>query len=824
MDKGQLKIRTIIIIFALLAFLTASIGGYLFYSSLKESSVLEHYKNADTAVAEIANRISLYLSDYKKITHSLSGIKDLRKALETVRPDALRDANTVLDHFQKALAVDVCYLIDRSGTTIASSNRDTTESFVGKNYAFRPYFKQAMAGDPSVYMALGVTSGKRGVYFSHPMYTKGQTVPAGIVVVKASIDAVEKEIGGKHDGAVVMVDPHGVIFASSHADWLYHMLWKTSQQSLSDIAASQQFGKASPAWTGMERSDEQNAFDTAGNRYRIHRAPIMSSPGWEIIYLHDLELVSLQISGLKSRNIGFIIMLGSAIIGLISIILYKQASNEIKKRQLIEKEFQSTNHRLQALINASPLAITIMDSDGSCILWNPASEQVFGWTEKEVLGGPLPFIPDDKQKEFREYRRKIFEGRTFKSIETQRLRRDEVVIDVALSTAPIYDADGNITASMDIFEEITERKKAEENERLLASIIQNLPDAVCAIDKLGNTIVWNRGAEQMLGYRAEEIIGKPITDAIPQDIAQQELGHCMNILNQQEFFSGYESIRLTKDGRKIPVELTAVAIRDKEHKITNYASIMVDLTERKKAEEERLKGHMLESIGFLAGGIAHDFNNLLNVIIGNIAVTKMSMQPDDKAYGRLDDAENVCGIASELSRRLITFATGGDPLKKIISLSELLVNTISIMLKDSKIKAEFHFPDDLYRVAIDEGQMKQVVNNLIINAKEAMPNGGALTVRGENLRISAQDSYPIREGDYLKISIRDTGAGIPAENLAKIFDPYYSTKDTYSQKGLGLGLAVCYSIIKRHDGLMTVESQVGEGTTFSIYLPAVKNG
>ena len=298
----------------------------------------------------------------------------------------------------------------------------------------------------------------------------------------------------------------------------------------------------------------------------------------------------------------------------------------------------------------------------------------------------------------------------------------------------------------------------------------------------------------------------------------------MTFLNLNEFLTGYESVRLTKDGRKIPVELTAVAIRDKKQKIISYASIMVDLTDRKKAEEERLKGHMLESIGLLAGGIAHDFNNLLNVIVGNIAVTKMSVQPGDKAYGRLNDVENVCGIASELSRRLITFATGGDPLKKIASLSELLVNTISALLKDSNIQAEYDIPDDLYRVAIDEGQMKQVITNLIINAQEAMPNGGKLTVRGENLRISAQDSYPMREGDYLRVSIRDTGAGIPAENLAKIFDPYYSTKDTYSQKGLGLGLAVCYSIIKRHDGLMTVESQVGEGTTFYIYLPAVENG
>jgi PAS domain S-box-containing protein len=817
------KIRAIIIIFALLTFLTASIGGYLYYSSIKEGAVLEQYRDADREIAEIANQISLYLSDYQRIADSMSGIKDLRNALDAVRPDTLREANAILDHFQRALAVDVCYLIDRSGTTIASSNRGTPESFVGGNYSFRPYFKQAMEGAPSVYLALGITSGKRGVYFSYPVHAQGKTVPLGIVVIKASVDAIEKAIGGKHDGAVVLVDSHGVIFASSYTDWLFHLLWKTSQQSLSEIAASQQFGKASLLWTGMVRSDERHAVDTAGNRYVIHRAPILSAPGWEILYLHDLEMVAKQIAGLKSRNIGFIIMVGSVIIGIISIVLYRQASNEIIKRRLVEKELQSTSQGLQALVNASPLPITIIDADGTCILWNPASEQVFGWTSKEVLGKPLPIIPEDKLEEHSEFRRKIFEGHVFKSVETQRLRRDGVVIDIALSTAPIHDAEGKITTSMGIYEDITERKKTEANERLLASIIQNLPDAVCSIDMNGNIIVWNSGAEKMLGYKAEEIIGKHITTVIPAEIAREELGHCLSLLNLNGHFSGYESVRLAKDGRIIPVELTAVAIRDKSNKIVSYASIMMDLTDRKKAEEERLKGHMLESIGLLAGGIAHDFNNLLNVIVGNIAVTKMSAQPGDKIYNRLDDAENVCGIASELSKRLITFATGGDPLKKVVSLSELVVNTVGTMLKDSNIKADFDFPDHLYRVAVDEGQMKQAIYNLVINAKEAMPKGGTLTVRGENINISAQDSYPMQEGDYLRISLRDTGAGIPAENLAKIFDPYYSTKDTYSQKGLGLGLAVCYSIIKRHGGLVTVESQVGAGTTFYIYLPAVKN-
>jgi len=819
-----MKIRAIIIFFALLAFLTASIGGTLYYYSMKEDAVLKLHNDVDAQVAEIAYRINLYLSNNQKIADTLAGIKELQYALESKRPDKIQEANAVLDLYKKALSLDVCYLLDSAGQTIASSNRSTPESIVGKNYAFRPYFKDALQGNPSLYMALGVTSGKQGVYFSHPVYSMRQTAPSGVVVIKATTNTVENEIKGMYAGTIMLVDPRGVIFFSSRPDWLYHLLWKLPPAAVSEIEASQQFGKGPLAWTGMVQLDKNHAGDSAGKRYMIHSAPISNIPGWEVIYMHDLEMIPGQIPGMKFRNVSYIILIGCALIAFISAILYKNASNEIRKRRMIEEELQGSNHRMHAMITASPLPITIIDIEGKCLLWNPAAEQVFGWTAQEVLDKPLPMIPNDREEECRKFRKMNFEGTAFKSVESQRLRRDGVLIDIALSTAPLRNADGVITAAMGIYEDITERKKAEDEIRFLAAIIQNLPEAVCAIDLLGNVVAWNSRAESLLGYRADEIIGKPVTTVIPEEIAQQELDHCLNLLNTNGYFSGYESVRLTRDGKRIPVELTAVAIRDRAKIIKNYASIMTDLTDRKKAEEERLKGHMLESIGILAGGIAHDFNNLLNVIIGNIAVAKMSLQAGDKAYGRLDDAENVCGIAGELSKRLITFATGGDPLKRSMSLSALFTNTVNMMLKDSTINVEIDFPEDLYRVAVDEGQIKQVINNLVINAKEAMQGGGTLTIRGENLRITAKDNIPIREGDYLRISVQDTGAGIPAENLARIFDPYYSTKDTYSQRGLGLGLAVCYSIIKRHEGLITVESQPGQGTIFKIYLLAVKNG
>jgi signal transduction histidine kinase len=249
---------------------------------------------------------------------------------------------------------------------------------------------------------------------------------------------------------------------------------------------------------------------------------------------------------------------------------------------------------------------------------------------------------------------------------------------------------------------------------------------------------------------------------------------------------------------------------------------MVDITDRKKTEEERLKSHMLESIGILAGGIAHDFNNLLNIINGDIHVAKTFVQTGDKAYNRLADAEQICEIAGDLTKRLITFATGGDPVKKTMSISGMITDTVGSLLKNASVTPAYDLPKDLFAVAIDEGQMQQVFRNLVLNAIEAMPQGGTLAVRGENIRVTAGDSIPMREGNYLKISIQDSGVGIPAENLPKVFDPYFSTKDTFSQKGLGLGLAVCYSVVKRHDGLITVESELGKGTTFHIYLPAAK--
>ncbi len=235
------------------------------------------------------------------------------------------------------------------------------------------------------------------------------------------------------------------------------------------------------------------------------------------------------------------------------------------------------------------------------------------------------------------------------------------------------------------------------------------------------------------------------------------------------------------------------------------------------AEEEELnKVRKLESVGILAGGIAHDFNNILTGIMGNISLTKMILKPDKEAHEILTEAERACLQAKDLTQQLLTFSKGGAPIKMTASIMEILKESASFILRGSKARCEFFISDDLWTVEVDEAQMSQVVQNLMINADQAMPEGGIITVRAENMSAEVRGALPLPAGRYVKISIQDRGIGIPREHLDKIFDPYFTTK----QKGSGLGLAISYSIIKKHNGHLSVESNLGVGTTFFIFLPA----
>ena len=248
---------------------------------------------------------------------------------------------------------------------------------------------------------------------------------------------------------------------------------------------------------------------------------------------------------------------------------------------------------------------------------------------------------------------------------------------------------------------------------------------------------------------------------------------------------------------------------------------LTDITDRKQAEGDRLILNKLESTGILAGGIAHDFNNLLTVNLLNLELAQMLNLPNAELAQYLTDAKKSALMSKSLTAQLLTFAEGGAPIRKAMKISGLIQESVRIALSGSKVRGEFSLAEDLWPADVDEAQLGQVIRSMVLNAREAMPNGGVVSVRAENVVLSGTEQPPLPAGDYVQVSIADQGIGIPKDVLPKIFDPYFSTKQRGDRKGMGLGLTICHSIVHKHEGAITVESAVRVGTTFDIYLPAI---
>jgi signal transduction histidine kinase/ActR/RegA family two-component response regulator len=278
-------------------------------------------------------------------------------------------------------------------------------------------------------------------------------------------------------------------------------------------------------------------------------------------------------------------------------------------------------------------------------------------------------------------------------------------------------------------------------------------------------------------------------------------------------------VTLKVEGRPpLEVELETIAFESGQA----CRMAVTDITQRKRAEADRLILNKLESTGILAGGLAHDFNNLLTVILLNLELAHRLNLPDEKLACYLDDAMEACSSAGSLTAQLVTFAKGGAPVRKAMLLSGLIQESVQPALSGSNVRCEFSLAEDLWVAEVDAGQIGQVIRSIVLNAREAMPQGGMVLVRAENAVLSAQEQPSLAAGEYVRISIADQGTGIAKDALPKVFDPYFSTKHRGDQKGMGLGLTICHAVVQKHGGAIAVKSEVGVGTTFDIYLPAAR--
>ncbi|HEX8949902.1 MAG TPA: CBS domain-containing protein [Dissulfurispiraceae bacterium] len=370
-------------------------------------------------------------------------------------------------------------------------------------------------------------------------------------------------------------------------------------------------------------------------------------------------------------------------------------------------------------------------------------------------------------------------------------------------------------------EEVLQRTKKILSEKIvLENILRSSSDlAIVAVDLNFNVVYFNPFAEKIFGCRAEEVVGRPIT-GLDSGEKPYSFGFQKALEKVQEEDEYTYTIELKKEEGVHYISSKVACIRDNNSHLVGFVLMSQDITDRKRLEDEFLKAQKLESIGVLAGGIAHDFNNLLTGILNCVSLAKSNLDSKEKVLESLAMAEKASRLAKDLTQQLFTFAKIGEPVRTPMPLDRLIRDSMGYSPEDLNSKYELSIAPDLWQVEVDEGQIKRVVHNLVLNAREAMPRGGMIMIRAENTMVSTKDSLPMKEGRYVKVSIVDQGIGVPQGHLQKIFDPYFTTKKRGSRKGTGLGLAICYSIVKNHDGHITVESELGVGTTFCIYLPA----
>jgi PAS domain S-box-containing protein len=352
-------------------------------------------------------------------------------------------------------------------------------------------------------------------------------------------------------------------------------------------------------------------------------------------------------------------------------------------------------------------------------------------------------------------------------------------------------------------------KESKENLRVT---LDSIGDAVIATDGKGNITLMNPVAEQLTGWSMEEAVGKTLPSVfhiineqtrtlVPNPVEKVlEAGETVGLANH--------TLLIAKDGIEYHIADSGAPIRDANNNIIGVVLVFRDATEKVRAEQEQLKLTKLESLGVLAGGIAHDFNNLLTALFGNIGLVKMSLSTDHEAHKYVDRSMLAMEHTTALTNQLLTFAKGGDPIKERITIGEVVTEAAQFSVRGSNVRLRIDIQPDLWFVEADKGQLSQVISNLVINGQQAMPIGGTVAIAVENVVIS--------EGKYVQITVQDEGIGIAPQHLDKIFDPYFTTK----QQGNGLGLASTYSIINKHNGRITVDSHLNEGTLFTIHLPA----
>jgi PAS domain S-box-containing protein len=503
-------------------------------------------------------------------------------------------------------------------------------------------------------------------------------------------------------------------------------------------------------------------------------------------------------------------------------------TQDITELRRATDQLRASEARYRMIVETTSEGVWLVDAGFVTTFVNERMAEMLGYPRDELIGRHVFELMDAEAVAFESEKWKRREQGVSEVYENRYQRKDGTTLWVLAKTNPVFDEGGRFAGSVGLFSDMTERRKSEEARNRLAAIVQSSHDAIISKSLAGTITSWNRGAERLFGYSEDEMLGRPITDLFPPERLEEER-EIMARISRGETVEDFDTVRVKKDGSRVDVSLLISPVRGSNGEIVHIAKIARDMTERRKAEaalrrsEEQLRqSQKMEAIGRLAAGVAHDFNNLLSVILSYANLLVEELTPADPMRADLDEIRKAGQRAADLTRQLLAFSRRQmlqpsvlDPNRSLAGLQKMLTRVLGEDIELTLLPCQ-----DVGKVYVDPGQFEQVVMNLVVNARDAMPRGGNLTIETVNVVMSEQDAaeHPgITPGPNVMIVVADTGVGIDRETLPRIFDPFFTTKA--EGKGTGLGLSTVYGILQQSGGHISVDSQPGAGTTFKVYLP-----
>ncbi len=634
-----MKLRLILLVLSLLAFLSAAAGGWFYYDSLQEAGLKEAERQAVSRLEMIRKNLATLLAENVKPVRTLAGMEQLRAALVPGDGSSLAAANALLDHFQTTLDADVCYLMDGQGATIASSNRNAPDSFVGKNFSFRPYFQEAMANRPATYLALGTASGKRGVYHSYPVLPADSTSPAGVVVIKASIELIEKKLGFYGNEIVMVTDPHGIVFISNQPDWLFRATWKLTPPETAAVAASRQFGKGPWTWIGLTARGDNQLVDPRGNSYLVHRIDLEGYPGWQVAHLHSLQAIARQASDPLLRVARPIILTLCILVGLSVFLLYRKASEEILQRKAAQEALRESDARYRSLYHNTPAMLHSIDTEARLVSVSNHWGEVLGYTREEVIGRRITdfFTPESRRRAEQTVFPEFFSKGFCKDVPYRFVKKNGEVIDILLSAIGDRNEQGEIVRSLAVSIDVTERNRAvkaleqakeelsryskdleqqvSERTREITNILRYTPDVVYVKDRQGCYTLVNCRFEELFGVKNETIRGKTDYEIVPRQVADQFRCNDRQVLTQGRPCQVEEQVP-QPDGIHTYLSVK-FPIYDRDGAPSGVCGISTDITAVKKAQDQlrRLSGNIMANQEKERSAIARELHDELGQLL-----------------------------------------------------------------------------------------------------------------------------------------------------------------------------------------------------------------